>query len=42
MGFFDNKGEQLKYLEEERQKLWDRVGSLEKYTQELKAEIIKT
>lgn len=39
MGIFDNKGEQLKYLEEERQKLWDRVGNLEQYTLELKAEI---
>lgn len=39
MGIFDNKSEQLRYLEEERQKLWDRVGALEKYTQELKAEI---
>ncbi|MDO5980567.1 hypothetical protein [Flavivirga spongiicola] len=39
MGFFDDKGKQIEYLEEERQKLWDRIGGLEKYTQELKTEI---
>jgi len=40
MGFFDDsKTKQIEYLEEERQKLWDRVGGLEKFTQELKAEI---
>lgn len=40
MGFWDDtKAQQIKYLEEERQKLWDRVGGLEKYTQELKSEI---
>lgn len=40
MGIFDDsKAKQIQFLEEERQKLWDRVGGLEKYTQELKAEI---
>lgn len=42
MGFWDDtKAQQIKYLEEERQKLWDRVGALEKYSQELKSEIEK-
>mgnify|MGYP003664810376 CR=1 FL=1 len=42
MGIFDDsKAKQLQYLEEERQKLWDRVGALEKYTQELNTEINK-
>lgn len=42
MGFFDgNKGEQLKFLEEERQKLWDRLTKLEKQNNELKKELDK-
>jgi len=40
MGIFDgNKSEQIKYLEDERKKLWDRIISLEKYTHGLEKEV---
>jgi predicted nucleic acid-binding Zn-ribbon protein len=40
MGIFDgSKSEQIKYLEEERAKLWERIISIEKYIQGLEREI---
>ena len=40
MAIFDNsKSKQIEYLEEERKKLWQRLESLEKYADGLKAEI---
>lgn len=40
MGIFDgNKSEQIKYLEDERKKLWDRIIALEKYTLALEKEV---
>lgn len=40
MGLFDgNKSEQIKYLEDERKKLWERLLILEKYAHSLEKEI---
>ncbi len=40
MGIFDgNKSEQIKYLDDERKKLWDRIIALEKYTLALEKEV---